>query len=60
MKWRVKFRHEQHQCCPDLHYWVVHTQEVQAMDEQCAIKHIQDTWGWDGRVQIKKVEKIHD
>jgi len=60
MKWRVRFRHEQHQCCPDLYYWIVRTQEVEADNEMAAENKIMDTWGWDGRVEIKHTERIDD
>lgn len=60
MKWRVRFGHEQHQCCPDLYYWVVHTREVEAESEQQARDQIINAWGWDGRVEIKQVEEINE
>jgi hypothetical protein len=60
MKWLVKFRSQQHQCCPDLYYWVAHTQEVEAPNEAQARAQILESWRWRGPIEVKTVEKISD
>jgi len=33
---------------------------VEADNEMAAENKIMDTWGWDGRVEIKHTERIND
>lgn len=58
MKWRVRFRQEQQNCCPPGKYWLVRTSEVEADSEEEAKKQVMHGWRYNHKIEIKSVERV--
>lgn len=59
MKWEVKIRVQQHQCCPPKFYWLVRDIEVEADNQELAEQRVKELTATQV-VEIKHIKEKHN
>lgn len=59
MKYEVKFRVQQHQCCPPKFYWIGKVIEVEAPSPELAKQRVQELTATQ-IVEIKSIKEKHN
>lgn len=60
MKWQVRFRQQQQNCCPPGKYWVVRTEIVESPTAQQAQAQVMSSWRYNHPIEIKDVKEFKD
>ena len=60
MKYQVRFRQQQQNCCPPKKYWLVRTEVVEADSPEQAQQQVEHAWRYNHAIEIKTVEEIND